>query len=159
MRKILSITAFLSLFVSSVFAHVSSIKHVDKKDLQQQNFRVEKVNGNVYALFGRGGNIGVSYGSEGLMTIDTQFAQFVPQIKAELKKLGTDKPKFVFNTHFHGDHTGGNSLFGVDGMIIGHKNVRKRLLSTVDRQGKPQKPAPEVALPKITYGKRFINLF
>jgi glyoxylase-like metal-dependent hydrolase (beta-lactamase superfamily II) len=152
MRKILSVTAFLSLFVTSVFGHISSIKHVGKKDLQpQQDFRMEKVNGNVYAFFGRGGNIGVSYGSEGLMTIDTQFANIVPQIKAELKKLGSDTPKFIFNTHWHGDHTGGNELFGQDGMIIAHQNVYDRLKNTTEFRGQARTPTKKVGLPSITY--------
>lgn len=149
MRKILSITVFLCLFAISAFAHVSSIKGIDKN--QSQNFRLEKVNGNVYALFGRGGNIGVSYGSDGLMTIDTQFANIVPQIKAELKKLGTDKPKFVFNTHWHGDHTGGNELFGVDAMIIAHQNVYDRLKNTTEFRGRERTPTKKVGLPTITY--------
>jgi glyoxylase-like metal-dependent hydrolase (beta-lactamase superfamily II) len=148
MKKILSITVFISLFVSSALAHTSLIKGDRNK---KQTFTLEKVNGNVHVLYGAGGNIGVSYGTDGLMTIDTQFERAVPAIKAELKKLGSDTPKFVFNTHYHGDHTGGNSLFGVDAIIIAQENVRERLLSTVDREGKPQKPAAKVALPSITY--------
>ena len=150
MRKVLSIAIFVCLSVTSGLAHTSLIKG---KHNNKQNFKVEKVNGNVHVLFGSGGNIGVSYGDDGLMTIDTQFERFVPQIKAELSKLGSDSPKYVFNTHYHGDHTGGNGVFGVAGIIIAHKNVRKRLLSKVDRSGKPQEPAPKVALPSITYDK------
>ena len=151
MRKIIFSILAVSLFTSSAFAHVSAIKDGPARKVKQQNFKLEKVNGNVHVLFGRGGNIGVSYGADGLMTIDTQFANIVPQLKAELKKLGTDKPKFIFNTHYHGDHTGGNALFGLDGTIIAHENVRKRLLSTTDRNGKPQEPATGAALPMITY--------
>lgn len=153
MRKILSVTVFLSLFVSTAFAHISSIKGIHKKENQQDvKFTMEKVAGNVHVLYGQGGNIGISYGEDGLMTIDTQFKKLVPQIKVELKKLGSDTPKYIFNTHWHGDHTGGNSLFGVDSIIIAHQNVRERLLSTVNpRDGKAKDPAPKVALPTITY--------
>lgn len=151
MRRIIFSIIVLSAFVSGIFAHPSLIKDGHDNNVQQ-NFRLEKVNGNVYVLFGRGGNIGVSYGIDGLMTIDTQFANVAPQIKAELKKLGTDKPKFIFNTHYHGDHTGGNGIFGQDGTIIAHYNVRKRLLSTVGRTGKPRKPTAKIALPMITFG-------
>lgn len=154
MRKILSITVFLSLFVPSALAHTSLIKNGHPKENQQQDIKLAKVSGNIYVISNpRAGNIGVSYGEDGLMTIDTQFANVVPQIKAELKKLGSDTPKFVFNTHHHGDHTGGNALFGVDSIIIAQQNVRDRLLSTVDREGKPQDPAPKAALPTITYEK------
>jgi glyoxylase-like metal-dependent hydrolase (beta-lactamase superfamily II) len=154
MKKILSITAFLSLFVSTAFAHVSLIKgdHANKKQ-QDVTFKTEKVGGNVYALFGQGGNIGVSYGEDGLLTIDTQFARLVPQIKAELKKLGSDTPKFVFNTHWHGDHTGGNELFGKDAIIIAHNNVRDRLLNITEFRGETRTPTAKVGLPMFTYDK------
>ncbi|MGI8543660.1 MAG: MBL fold metallo-hydrolase [Aridibacter sp.] len=160
MRKILSITAFLSLFITSAFAHTSLIKGNHKHKGQQEDFKLEKVGGNVYALFGQGGNIGVTYGSDGLMIIDTQFERIVPQIKAKLKTLGSDTPKFVFNTHWHGDHTGGNALFGQNGTIIAHQNVRNRLLSTVNpRDGKAKEPAPKVALPMITFQKEISMYF
>ncbi|NNF00338.1 MAG: MBL fold metallo-hydrolase, partial [Pyrinomonadaceae bacterium] len=158
MRRVIFSIAIVGVFVSGVFAHVSMIKNGHGTKYGKQNFKLEKVNGNVHVLFGRGGNIGVSYGSDGLMTVDTQFANIVPQLKAELMKLGTDKPKFVFNTHYHGDHTGGNALFGLDGTIIAHYNVRKRLLSTTDRSGKPREPAPKAALPTITY-KQGLSVF
>lgn len=150
MKKIFAIIALVSLFAAPTLAHTSLIKGVHTNP--QDNFRLEKVGGNVYALFGRGGNIGVSYGADGLLTIDTQFADVADKIKAELKKLGSDTPKFVFNTHYHGDHTGGNAIFGRDAMIIAHVNVRERLLSTVNpRTGAAQERAPNVALPMITY--------
>lgn len=150
MRKILSVIAFLSLFVAAVPAHTSLIKGNHSNE-QQDNFRTEKVGGNVYVLFGRGGNIGVSYGTDGLLTIDTQFADIADKIKAELKKLGSDKPKYVFNTHWHGDHTGGNEIFGQDAVIIAHRNVRNRLLNTTQFRGQARKPTASVGLPLITY--------
>lgn len=153
MKKVLSMGVFLSLFVASAFAHISSIKGGHSEKSKQQNFKLEKVGGNVYALFGRGGNIGVSYGKDGLMTVDTQFAQFVPQIKAELKKLGSDKPKYVFNTHWHGDHTGGNELFGIDATIIAHQNVYNRLKNTTEFRGRKRTPTKKVGLPTFTYYK------
>ena len=153
MRKLLSVSVFLCLFASNSLAHISSIKGVKLNKNQPQNFRLEKVGGNVYALFGAGGNIGVSYGKDGLMTIDTQFAQAVPRIKAELKKLGTDTPKFVFNTHWHGDHTGGNELFGQDAMIIAHQNVYDRLKNITEFRGRKRTPTKKVGLPTITYWK------
>ncbi len=153
MRNFLSLTAFLCLLSITGFGHTSLI---EGKQNKTQTLKLEKVNGNIYLLKGgprSGGNIGLSYGEDGLMTIDTKFAPLVPEIKAELKKLGTDTPKFVFNTHYHGDHTGGNAIFGVDSIIIAHKNVRERLLSKIDRSGNPQEPAPKEALPTITFGK------
>ncbi len=150
MRKILSITVFLSLFVTSALAHTSLIKGFDKN--QPQTLKLEKVNGNVHVIRNpRGGSIGVSYGSDGLMIVDTQFANVVPQIKAELMKLGGDKPKFVLNTHWHFDHTGGNELFGKDSMIIAHQNVYDRLKNTTEFWGQKRIPTKKVGLPTITY--------
>ena len=153
MKKILSITAFLSLFVSTALAHTSLIKGGHAKKDRQQQFKLEKVGGNVYALFGRGGNIGVSSGADGIFVIDTQFADVVPQIKAELKKLGNDSPKYVFNTHWHGDHTGGNVLFGQNSIIVAHDNVRNRLLNVTEFRGQKREPTPKAGLPMITFQK------
>ena len=147
MLKLMAIFATVLLSSTVALAHTSIIS-VDN----QVKFRTEKVAGNVYVLFGQGGNIGVSYGSDGLMTIDTQFAPLFKGIKGELKKLGSDTPKYIFNTHHHGDHTGGNELFGVDSTLIAHYNVRERLLNRKNRQGQSN-PVKAVGLPSITYSK------
>jgi glyoxylase-like metal-dependent hydrolase (beta-lactamase superfamily II) len=146
MKKIIVLLALFSLLATNSLAHISLIEGHQR----QQEFKVEKVAGSVYVLFGQGGNIGISYGEDGLMMIDTQFQNVADKIKAELQKLGTDKSRFVFNTHWHGDHTGGNPVFGQDATIIAHSNVRTRLLNAVGRDGKPN-PAPKIALPMITY--------
>ncbi|MEZ5344910.1 MAG: MBL fold metallo-hydrolase [Pyrinomonadaceae bacterium] len=150
-RIIFSIGAFC-LFTSTALGHISLIKGSHKTANGQQTFKLEKVSGNIYTLFGQGGNIGVSYGEDGLLTIDTQFAPIADKIKVELKKLGSDKPKYVFNTHWHGDHTGGNEIFGQDAVIIAHQNVRERLLSTTDTRGQARTPTAKPGLPSITYG-------
>ena len=137
MRKIwLSIFLF-SLLCSNSFAHISLLKNYNQ---QQATFKTEKVAGNIYVLFGQGGNIGVSVGEDGMMIIDTQFANIADKVKTELAKLGTDKPKFVFNTHWHGDHTGGNEIFGKDSLILAHSNVRKRMLEMTMHRGQPRQP-------------------
>lgn len=100
------------------------------------------VAGNVSMLVGSGGNIGVSAGEDGILIIDDQFRELAGRIRTALAELGSDVPKFVLNTHFHGDHTGGNVEFGVDSIIVAHENVRSRL-----QDG--QAPAP--ALPVVTY--------
>ena len=154
MKKLLSVAAFVALLTVQGFGHASLIKGGGHIPVNQDEFKLEKVSGSVYALFGRGGNIGVSYGEDGLLTIDTQFANIAEQLKAQLKTLGTDKPKFVFNTHWHGDHTGGNPIFGQDAIIVAHKNVRERLLSTVNpRNGQAVEPMVKIGLPMITYSK------
>ncbi|REJ76023.1 MAG: MBL fold metallo-hydrolase [Acidobacteria bacterium] len=154
MRRILAAGLFTVLLTAQSFAHISLIKSDNDVRGEQDNFRLEKVNGTVHVLFGRGGNIGVSYGVDGLLTIDTQFENVADNIKAQLKTLGSDTPKFVFNTHWHGDHTGGNTVFGTDAIIVAHENVRERLLSTVNpRNNQPREPISKEGAPMITYSK------
>lgn len=93
-----------------------------------QGITTHKVAGNVYMLEGRGGNIGVSIGEDGILIIDTQYANMADPIRDALKKL--DKKgelRFIINTHFHGDHAGGNKALGQDVPIIAHDNARTRL--------------------------------
>src|SRR5687767_9838198 len=96
-------------------------------DWSKVEVKVHKVNGNVYLLEGAGGNIGVSVGPDGILIVDDQYAPLADKIKAALKTLGEGKLKFVLNTHWHSDHTGGNVVFGPEAPIIAHDNVRKRL--------------------------------
>ena len=151
MRKFWLATFLITILGANLFAHVTLLKNYNQQ--QQVTFKTEKVAGNIYVLYGQGGNIGVSYGEDGMMIIDTQFANIADKIKAELAKLGTDKPKFVFNTHWHGDHTGGNEIFGKDSLIVAHANVRKRMLEMTMHRGQARQPSPKVALPMITYNE------
>lgn len=114
--------------------------------------KATKVAGTVYVLEGSGGNIGVSVGQDGILIVDDQFAPLAPKIQAALKGI-TDKPvKFVLNTHWHGDHTGGNEAFGATAPIIAHTNVRKRLGSESQAPDGQMRPAaPRGALPVITF--------
>ena len=103
------------------------------------------VAGPVHMLEGAGGNIGVSVGDDGVLIIDDQFAPLAERIEVAIAKLGGDLPRFVLNTHFHGDHTGGNAHFGRSGVIVAHENVRGRLAAG---------GAPTAALPVLTYRDR-----
>jgi glyoxylase-like metal-dependent hydrolase (beta-lactamase superfamily II) len=107
-------------------------------------------------LEGAGGNIGASVGEDGIVVVDDQYAPMADKIKAALRGI-TDKPvRFVINTHYHGDHTGGNAIFQQTVPIIAQDNVRKRLqeggtagnLGGVHVEAKPQ---PKEALPIITF--------
>ncbi len=115
-----------------------------------------KITDNIYMLKGAGGNIGLSVGKDEVFIIDDQFAPLSNKIIATIKKL-SDKPfKFLVNTHHHGDHTGGNANMANQGAtIIAHNNVRHRLKTTPNRQGKF---SPEAALPIITFNDK-INIF
>ncbi len=113
--------------------------------------KAQKVAGNVYMLTGAGGNIGVSAGNDGLVVIDDQFAPLVPKIEAALRSI-SDKPvRFIVNTHYHGDHTGGNEQMSRLAPIIAQENARKRLASGTTALGRQVPPAPAAALPVVTF--------
>lgn len=136
------------LFASSALAQ--------ERDFSKIEIKVTKVAGAVYMLEGAGGNIAASVGDDGIAIVDDQFAPLADRIRAALKSV-TDKPlRFVLNTHFHFDHTGGNKALHQHATIIAHDNVRKRLAAgTVVGNGgsvKMDQPAdPKEALPIITF--------
>ncbi|PYT83090.1 MAG: MBL fold metallo-hydrolase [Acidobacteria bacterium] len=147
------------LAVAATALLVSRTMSAQQQDFSKVEIKVTKVSGNIYMLEGAGGNIAASVGEDGIVLIDDQFAPLAEKIQAALKNIGvTDKPvRFVINTHYHGDHTGGNEPFNNSGStIIAHDNVRKRLESggTAGNGGSVKvenKPAPKAALPIITF--------
>lgn len=102
-------------------------------------------------LQGKGGNIGLSFGNDGVFMIDDQFAEHIEQIQKEISKV-SDKPvRFLVNTHFHEDHTGGNVAMTKNGTVIfSQENVRKRLQAMIRRE---IKKIPEEALPLVTFSE------
>jgi cyclase len=144
---------FLGMFLSTLaFGQVN-------QDFGKVEIKVTRVSGNVYMLEGAGGNIAASVGEDAIVLVDDQFAPLADKIRAALHSIGaTDKPvRFVINTHFHGDHTGGNLPFSETSTIIAQDNVRRRLESGgVSGNGGSKhtenKPAPKDALPIITFG-------
>ncbi len=120
------------------------------KDVQ---IKTQKIAPGIAVLFGQGGNIGVSYGPDGTVLIDDQFAPLSAKIQKAVADLGATPVKFLINTHWHGDHTGGNENMGKSGAIImAHDNVRVRMMApNAVAGGKADAPAPAIALPVITY--------
>lgn len=114
-----------------------------QRDFSNVEIKAIPVSKNIYMLEGAGGNIGVSVGPDGILIVDDQFAPLAEKIDAALRRLNPGKLKFVLNTHWHGDHTGGNAHFGRDADIIAHTNVRKRLADKSD--------TVKEALPVITF--------
>jgi cyclase len=136
-------------------ATVAGVASAQQEDFSGVEIKVTKVGGNVYMLEGAGGNIAASVGADGIAIVDDQFAPLADKIRAALKGV-TDKPlRFIINTHYHFDHTGGNARFQ-DATIIAHDNVRKRLAidNVVGNGGsvKVDQPASsKEALPVITF--------
>lgn len=108
---------------------------------------------NMYALAGSGGNITIAVGTDGIIMVDTEFAPLHDKIKAKVASISPLPIKFVLNTHFHGDHTGGNEAFAKDGAIImAHENIPKRMANPPPGiNGQPGTPAPKGAMPAQTY--------
>ena len=120
-------------------------------DFSKVEIKAEKVAGNIYMLTGAGGNIGVSVGDDGTVIIDDQYAPLAPKIEAALRLITPKPVRFILNTHYHGDHTGGNEHFGKTAPIVAHENVRKRLSSGVSVRGTAVPAAPAGALPVVTF--------
>ncbi|MDQ3478520.1 MAG: MBL fold metallo-hydrolase [Pseudomonadota bacterium] len=88
------------------------------QDFSKVEIKVEKLAPGVAVLFGAGGNIGVSYGEDGNVIVDDQYAPLTDKIVAAVRTLDPDAVRFLVNTHWHGDHTGGNENFGKRGAVI-----------------------------------------
>jgi cyclase len=110
---------------------------------------------NTYMLEGQGGNITIAVGTDGIIMVDTQFAPLSDKIKAAIKEISPLPIKYIVNTHFHGDHTGGNANFQKDGAtVIAQDNIRLRLAAGGNKNGttgQAQPPAPAGGVPKETY--------
>ena len=143
MKKILSLALLLGF---AAVAHAQT-------DFSKVQMKATKVAGNVYMLEGSGGNIGVSVGDDGLLIVDDQFAPLADKIRAALKGIADKKLRFILNTHWHGDHTGGNVAFGAEATIIAHDNVRKRLATDQKSEvfNRTTPASPKEALPVITF--------
>ena len=117
-------------------------------------FQMQPAGGNIHMLSGQGGNIGVCVGEDGVFLIDDQFAPLTQQILAEIRKLSAAPVRFVLNTHWHGDHTGGNENLGEAGaIIVAHANVRRRMSEKQFMQAfdRTVEPSPMGALPVVTF--------
>src|SRR6267142_7072352 len=137
MRKII-----LAVFMFGLFGAIPTF--AQRQDFSKVEMKVQKVAGSVYMIEGAGGNIGASVGDDGIVIVDDEFLPLADKNEAALKGI-TDKPiKFIQNTHWHGDHTGGNVHFGEKAPIIAQENVRKRMASGGKTRFGETKPAPKV---------------
>jgi cyclase len=127
-----------------------------QRDFSKVEIKVIPVAGKVYMLEGAGGNIGVSVGEDGILLVDDQFEPLAPKIRAALGGIagagsGGGKIKLLINTHWHGDHVGGNKVFGPEATILAQTNVRRRLATEQTVRGEKVAPLPSQALPVVTY--------
>jgi cyclase len=148
MKTAISTIALALCFAAPVLA---------QQDFDKVEIKAEQLAPGVAVLFGAGGNIGVSHGEDGTTLIDDQYAPMTGKIQAAVTSLGAKPVKFLVNTHWHGDHSGGNENLGKAGAVImAHDNVRVRLaagaVSGAGTSGaRTIAAAPPAALPVITY--------
>jgi glyoxylase-like metal-dependent hydrolase (beta-lactamase superfamily II) len=110
----------------------------------------------IYMMTGKGGNMGLFIGEDGTFLIDDQFAPLTEKHLAAIKEAGGDVPRFLINTHYHGDHTGGNENLGTSGtLIFSHDNVRRNLTmeTIVKAFNMTTPPQPKEALPVVTFSQ------
>ncbi len=125
-----------------------------QQDFSQVKITVVPVAKGVYMLQGSGGNIGLSVGNDDAFVIDDQYAPLTPRIKAAIATVTAKPVRFVVNTHWHGDHTGGNENMTAGGAIlVAHDNVRKRMSAEqfIEAFKQTVPPSPAAALPVITF--------
>jgi cyclase len=126
------------------------------QDWEAVEITTRQVAPGVYMLMGRGGNLGVSVGDDGVFLIDDQYAPLTDKIVAAIRAISDGPIRFVINTHWHGDHTGGNENLGKTGtLIVAHDNVRRRMsvdqfIAGLDLQ---VAASPQAALPVVTFSE------
>jgi len=131
---------------------IAAAAAAQQQDYSKVEIKTTKVAGNVWLLEGAGGNMAASAGEDGVAIVDDEFAELSPKIHAALAKLSPKPVRFVINTHWHFDHTGGNALFSDSAAILAHANVRKRLLTGGKVAGTFEiPPAAPAALPIVTF--------
>jgi glyoxylase-like metal-dependent hydrolase (beta-lactamase superfamily II) len=141
--------------VTSIFILLSVLNLSAQDRFANVEITSQKINDHLYMLQGSGGNIMISVGADGVLMIDDQFAPLSEKIMAKIKEISGEGVTYLINTHWHGDHTGGNENFGKAGAtIIAQHSVRKRMArgKTKIEAGREIPPAPAVALPVITFG-------
>src|SRR6516225_1043961 len=148
-----SAVAVTALLIAGAFVP-SDASAQQPVDWDKIEIKTTDLGNHTYMLMGQGGNITVAVGSDGIIMVDTQFAQLSDKIKAAIKAISSQPIKYIVNTHFHGDHTGGNENFQRDGaVVLAQDNIRVRLAAgtTNGTTGVKVPPVAPGALPKQTY--------
>jgi len=145
---------FFALLFTAFFSSQSLAGFLDQ-DFSKISLKTTHVRGSIYMLEGvggfAGGNIGVSAGVDGILLVDDQLSPMPKKIHAAIKDINAGKLRFILNTHWHGDHTGGNAHFSKHATIISHTNVRKRLMSDQENFFGKSPAGPKEAWPLITF--------
>src|SRR5664279_4583897 len=142
------------LVLAAALAFCASLPASAQQDFSKVEVKAEKLADGVFMLTGAGGNIGVSFGADGVFLIDSQYAPMTDKIKVAIVSLTAQPIRFLLNTHWHGDHVGGNENLGKTGVVIvAQENVRKRMSQEQFNKIFDSKtpPSPAGALPLVTF--------
>jgi glyoxylase-like metal-dependent hydrolase (beta-lactamase superfamily II) len=149
-EEMVSMQKALTFAIASLIAAGASAQ----QDFSKVEIQTVPVAPGVHMLVGAGGNIGVSTGSDGVLVVDDQYAPLTDKIRAAVTAIQNDPIKFVVNTHWHGDHTGGNeNLAGTGSVVVAHENVRRRMSAEHFNPffNRTTPPSPAMALPVVTF--------
>jgi cyclase len=153
-RVRIAIAATVMALSGTSFAQTPPAAAPPPPDFSKVEIKTTNLGNDVYMLEGQGGNITVAVAKDGIIMVDGQFAPLHDKIKAAIEAISNRPIKYLVNTHYHGDHTGGNELFAKDGVtIVSQINVRNRLAAGTSNglTGAKTPPAPQGALPSDTY--------
>ena len=131
----------------------ASVNAAQQQDFSKIEVKTTDLGRNTYMLEGAGGNVTIAVGTDGVIMVDAQFAPMHDKLKAAIAKITNQPVKYLINTHYHGDHTGGNAAFGKEGVtIVAHENLKNRLANPpAGANGQTPAAAPAEALPKQVY--------
>ncbi len=153
-RAGIAVVATIMALSGPAFAQQPPAAAPPPPDFSKVEIKTTDLGDNIYMLEGQGGNITVAVGKDGIIMVDGQYAPLHDKIKAAIEAISNKPIKYLINTHFHGDHTGGNELFARDGAtIVSQVNVKNRLAAGTSNglTGAKTPPAPPAALPSDTY--------
>jgi glyoxylase-like metal-dependent hydrolase (beta-lactamase superfamily II) len=153
-RVRVAVIATITALTGPVLAQQPPAASPPPPDFSKVEIKTTDLGSNCYALEGQGGNITVAVADDGIIMVDGQFAPLHDKIKAAIEAISKQPVKYLINTHYHGDHTGGNEAFASDGVtIVSQINVRTRLAAGTSNglTGARTPPAPQGALPSDTY--------
>ena len=152
-RALLSVVSATALFAATAHAQTAPAAAPPPPEYSKVEIKTTDLGNKTYMLEGQGGNITVAVGDDAVLMVDTQFAPLHDKIKAAVTKISLLPLKTVINTHYHGDHTGGDGLFAKDGaVVLAHDNVKKRMTEGTSNPVTGAKTPPALdRLPTKTY--------
>ncbi|HEY3030566.1 MAG TPA: MBL fold metallo-hydrolase [Bradyrhizobium sp.] len=150
----MAVAATMIAWSAPVFAQQPAASPPPAVDFSKVEIKTTALGDNCYMLQGEGGNLTVAVAKDGIIMVDGQYAPLHDKIKAAIEAISKQPIKYLINTSFHGDHTGGNEPFAKDGVtVVSQTNASKRLAAgtTNGLTGTRIPPAPQAALPSDTY--------